>query len=326
MEIRSLKKEDLDSLCEFCGRMFPERTNQRQIFEFWFGKSGDEISRSFVLADDNKIDGQLICSSFSYYWHNTKANGLWGFDLIVDPSRRKENYGIDLMVDVKAANKNVFATGSNDGALKLNFLLGYKLMGYVKKYVRIVNPLWFFSSLFRCAVPASKFPVKIQCGRRVFTRTEVVDMPSYEVPFNDDLLEIGRDKEFLNWRYGTSLHDYVIYLDEDAKSYFVVRTIIKAHMSALVLVDYRCDVNKGAEFCDILSGAKTVANRLRIPMLITGSSLSKIDSILEKKWFKSIGRPRPIISVLKCKEYTAEIEDRNFTLVTLADSDGEILW
>ena len=91
------------------------------------------------------------------------------------------------------------------------------------------------------------------------------------------------------------------------------------------LVDYRCNISD-SNIEIIYEAVKKVTKKLRLPVIVWGSTLAGVDKALERHHFKSIGRPRPVLGFLKCKDRLKDIENRNFALVTLADSDGETNW
>ena len=67
-------------------------------------------------------------------------------------------------------------------------------------------------------------------------------------------------------------------------------------------------------------------SKLHLGMLIVGSSLKVVDYVLERHGFKSVGRPRPVMGLVKVKEYKEIINSREFLFTTFADSDGETNW
>ena len=78
-------------------------------------------------------------------------------------------------------------------------------------------------------------------------------------------------------------------------------------------------------FESVMVAFRKIASTLKIGVLIVGSSMSKVDDICEKYKMRAIGRHRPIIGFTNC--YNKEkIEKRDFVLLTLADSDGDITW
>jgi len=321
MKIKDLHKEDIALLYDFNYRMFPERKNYKEVLDFWLNKESDAYKFFNIVYDNEMIYGQCLYSPMNYFYNNEKKSSVWGFDLIVNENERKNVYGIDLLLYGKERFTESFATGSGPLALKINLKLGYKFIGEIKKYVGILNPFYLVSS-FRGIISINKFPN----NSNKYEKIDVDNLPDKNCPHNNDLLEISRENDFLKWRFFNKLHEYAIYKMVDSDNYFVLRTIVKKHITCMVLVDFRCNMADINEFETILKAVKEIMNKLRLSVLITGSSLHISDKILEKYHFKAIGRNRPIISSVSFKDRKEDIENRKFILLTLADSDGEILW
>ena len=326
MITRKIKINDLGAIISYQKKMFPERNDfSERLVSFWFSKSPNECEYSFLLDDNEITRGELLFSSMNYYYNGIKHSDFWAFDLIVDEELRKDGWGLNLMMKAFKEHNTCFCTGSGPLALKIEMKLGFYIIGEIRKYVRLINPLYFFNSIKRGNLSRDKYPEYIEVDNVKFDKINLSDMPNIVTPFNDNLLEIGRDDLFFKWRF-KDLHEYVIYKQNSCNNYFVIRSFVKKGITAMVLVDFRCPLNKKNDYNLIINAAIKVTKRLRLPILVTGSSLSLSDEILERRHFKSIGRPRPIIT--KDKRYKEQKEsqnNRNFCLVTLADSDGEVL-
>lgn len=329
MEIRTATIEDYHALCEYNKFAYPDKVNVDidKYIDFWFSKGDDEPSKTLiVINDDGRIVGQVFSSSMSFFYDGKKSDTVWGFDLMIDKDYRKLTWGVDLMLAERKLHKCAFSTGSNDNALALNKKLGCSDLGRIRKYVGLVSPLNLLASVFRQSVELSEYPSSVSSNGVIFRKIDYTDFPSIDSPFNNGLLEISRERAFLQWRYHNNLHEYAFYKADGLSDYFVVRTIVKRHITAMVLVDYRCNMENEEGVASILNAAKKIVRKLHLCVLIVGSSLATCDKVLEKSGFKSIGRPRPIIGWIKVKERQSDIDSRNFIFVTLADSDGETMW
>ena len=109
-------------------------------------------------------------------------------------------------------------------------------------------------------------------------------------------------------------------------NYFVLRTIVKKGITALVLVDFRCNMQCEEEIELMLRAVKKIMRKMWLAILICGSSHLMLDKKLESFHMYLVGRPRPFIGRISYKERKEDIKNRQFALVTLADSDGETLW
>lgn len=328
MKIKSLTKELLPSLYQYNKLIFPDKVIPADKYiKFWMSKTPDEYAQSLVIVDDeNNIHGQILTSGMSVYYKQQKLDTVWLFDLIVDKSLRKEAWGMDIIVECFQKHPCSCSTGSGPTALPIHLKFGNKMLGEIRKYVGIINPLWLATSVLRGNVPVTKFPKEVKAKGHTYIMVDKQSIPDLKAPYNENLWEVARDKEFLQWRYFNGLHEYAFYKDIQKNDYFVVRTIIQSHVTAMLLVDFRCDVTTNESFECIYTAVGKVMSKLHLGVLITGSALATIDQVLEEHKLKSIGRPRPIIGFQKVKDRKADIEARNFAFVTLADSDGETNW
>lgn len=322
---RHLTKEDIPQLTSYNLRTYPDRGEQtRPIIDFWADRHEDAVKDILAVEKDGKFFGQEFYSRMGFYYNGTYEDAHWCFDLFVDPDLRKDCVGLDFMQYALGEYPNYYCTGSGPDAVKLHLALGKQILGDIRKYVGIVNPLWLATSLFRGKVSRSKYPKTIGKDWKLLYSTE--DIPEFRQPFNDELFEVARDKAFLKWRFFNDLHPYAFYKNTETNEYFVVTTIVQKHITALVLLDYRCSLADTSAFEKIVKAAKKVANKIHVPIAICGSSHAIMDQVLESHNFKSIGRPRPIIGTKKYKKEKDAIKGRTFAFVTLADSDGETSW
>ena len=327
MEISRVKYIDLEALAEFNTRIYPEKTiDSKKYLEFWLLKDDAEISDYLVLKDDDgTIRGQILTSPMAYYYNQNCIGTVWLFDLIVDEKLRKTAWGVDLLLSCMETYPTSCSTGSGPTALPLHLKLGNKMLGEIRKYVGIVNPLYLFSSYARKAVLVERYPSEIDVNHVHFCKISKEQLPSFDGPFNEDLFEITRDKNYLKWRFFNDLHQYAFYLAEDNCSFFVVRSILLKGFRVLELVDYRCTVDD-ANFESIIKAANKVAKAIHLPVIVCGSTLDVFDKVLERHHYRAMGRPRPVIGFVKCKDRKEDVTQRRFCFVTLADSDGETNW
>ena len=327
MKIKDLSPELYPSFVTFNKAIYPEREKVDELLEFRVLNSPhNDMELNVVLLDDNDdVVGQAQYYSTSYYHEGKTEQSLWGYDLIVKPALRKLNYGLDLLEYVSENRARVtFASGVGNMALKIEkAILGVKVMGFLKKSIKIVNILNLPFAINR-RVSLKNYPQKINNFVKV---TDPNRLGNLTKSYNSELLEFCRDNEFLAWRFFEAPYEYAFYKSVDNDNYFVVRTIVKNHITAVVLVDYRCDLKQSQEITEIINAAVKLTNRLFLPVLITASSTIYVDTVLQEKSFKVIGRDRVMTIYQKgVKAYQQEIAERKFVFTTLADSDGEILW
>lgn len=327
MRIEKLSKSTYEEWVNFNKRMYPTRDREHleKLLYFRTYQMGErELCLNLLLLnDDGNIIGQILYNSTKCFFFGETKVSLWGFDFIIAPEMRKYAYGLDFLEYVQENVTDVsFASGIGDVALKLEKAYGSKIIGYLKKYVKIVNPLFLFSSIDR-TIYREKYPEKLSGFVKV---SEVVQLWDRQISYNSDMIEFYRGLAFLEWRFFKAPHDYVIYKSENTDNYFVVRTIIRKHITALVLVDYRCDWKNEKEFLDIVKTAQSLTNKLHLSVLITASSCKYGDAVLSSFKFRKIGRDRPITINKNIKQYKDRVNNRDLIFTTLADSDGELNW
>lgn len=322
MEIKKLEESDLPALIEYGMKIYPERISYyKRLINFYFKGRMKGMTGALAIIKDGKICGQTFHLSTEMWFRREKLDTCWGLDLIIDEDLRKKAVGTDLILASKKAYPSSAAVGSGPLALKINLTMGFKLIGEVRKYVGITSipmlPIYLLSS-------KKKFPQEIK-GYRLISKQEDFSCKDY---FNEDIIEIGRDKEFIFWRYYTpEFRQYYVYQKESG-IYFVVRQIKYKGIKMLALIDFRCDLSTDIEFRSMFSVIRKLAYMMHLPFILCGSSHKNIDKVLEATGMKSIGRPRPVIIR---NEYNRVIDqgrvsNRDFILVTLADSDGEVSW
>ena len=328
MEAKTLTKADLQQLQEYNKKIYPDKViPAKNYLNFWLNRNERALEQCLILREvDGFIHGQVLASEMSYFYKQERIDTVWLFDLIVDEELRQDSWGVDLLLACMDKHPRSCSTGSGPAALPIHLKMGNKILGEIRKYVGLANPLCMLTSPFRGNIKAEQFPSSVAVNGKTFRKLSREEMPNLTKPYNDNLFEIARDKEFLQWRYFNDLHSYAFYKDELSDDYFVVRTTIQKHITVMLLVDFRCDMNDSKAFEIIYQATKKVMSKLHIGMLIVGSSLKVVDDVLEQHGFKSVGRPRPVIGFVKVKDRKADIEARNFFLTTFADSDGETNW
>lgn len=322
---RRALKEDLEKIYRFNEKYYSRLNHGKEYVDFWCSKEENALERILLMVDENNdIIAQNFFSSMSYFYAGNKIETVWGFDLLVNEEGRKQNLGVQFMLRQRDAEKNMLSVGANDIALSMLLNMHYKKIGELKTYIGIGNPLWLFQTLFKSNDIIEKCPLQIKVDSFTFTKTKVEDIPDLNEPLNFNLLEPGRDKDFIRWRFFNKFHKYAFYRLEGTQFFFVVRPIKKYHFSIMELVDYRCNVNDKTILFAIIKAFKYLANKMHYALLYTGSSLKIVDEALEYNGLKKIRKNRPIIWLKKTDDIKDKIIERNFIYLTLADSDGEI--
>ena len=324
--IRNATESDFNILVDFQELMYsPISVSYFDFMKFWFSKNQDEINKSIILYDEDNqvIRGQLINSSMKYFYNNELKESVWPIRYMVQEEYRKFAWGLDILLECMEQYPTYFSTGAGPNSLPIEKKLGKTIVGEIRKYIGLLNPIYFFTSFKREVVPIQKFPNSVNATKTTFNKLSINDIPNQYRPYNNNLFEPSRDNDYLKWRFWGGLHDYAFYKANDSNDYFVLRTIVEKGITIMLLADYRCNTSSKEPFENILNAACKITRKLHLPVLFTGSTLSVVDSVLEQHHFKSMGRPRPVLSTIKFKDRNEDIKQRNFCFITLADSDGE---
>lgn len=335
MMVRFQQPQDDAQFKTFNESVFPERGDRnRALTELRYFNSknpqSDTSGNVVAFTPEGKLIGQALYHKTDFFHDGQRRSSEWGFDFFVVPEHRNDFVGVDILQYVKANKAFVFAVGLGEKALKLQKMLGYHVIGEIRKYVKIVQPLCLPFGLLRSGnLEAARYPKSVKKGTVLFDRVSAESLWDAESPYNQELLEFGRDRSFLNWRFYSDNFQYAVYRKADGTdqpNYFALRSVKIKGVTGLVLADFRYQVSRPEQFREIVDAARQIASKMWLPILATGSAHRSSDQVLEAMNFKKVGRDRPVVSNDKAyKQFKPSIDDRNFVFVTLADSDGEYL-
>lgn len=333
-EVRGCREDEISALADYTSTIYScrckkeeDRIRSRKLACFWFARTPDTFRYMVFMKEQGRIVGQNYAIPTNYYWEGVRNEATWTFDLFVDADKRKSAYGTDIMMEVRSQPGASFNTGANDTSLVLQYVLGYMRIGSIRKYVGFSSFFGLFRVFSSHKIPVSAFPLSTKTGNTVFEKVSDAGVIATDQPFNRNLLEWGRDRDFVCWYYGPfNVNEYVIYKEQGSRNYFVVRPIRHAHLPMLALVDFRCPLEHGGKFREMVCAIRKIARQLMLPCIVASSTLAVTDGVLESAGFRSIGKPRPVMSKKKWKGMEAHIDARAFVQVNFVDSDGEARW
>jgi hypothetical protein len=342
--IRRCLASDYEKLTAFNRQVFPDRNiDAGALMDFRYKRRENSGYEECVIVTDGKeVLGQVLLSSTYCTCKGKRYDGTFYADTMVRADQRERGYGLMLMKESLNTGKQQWSAGSTAFQVKRRLKLGMKIMGERRLYVKTNN----IFSLFGRNVPDSTIFPEVVSSFLLLSKENVG--AEWGV-YNHDLVEFGRDEAFIRWRFFDAIHKYYMYKDRGSRDYFVVRIIKKKGVPMLCLADYRCDFSNAQSFNYIVHAVNTLAKKLRIPFTITSSSLNISDHVLEKngyisvannnaiRWFnyirKKIFNKRPkgedgVVFAYNMDEIIDQdlIDKRKYVFITLADSDGEILW
>jgi len=338
MIIRRIEDQDIKELIEFNIRTYKERDKIGESFKYRYLNS--PFKESFkdesliAINEDNRIVGQALLLPSRLYYKGTEYPVYWGMDYFVEESFR----GLSGVVLVKKTieHENHFGAGLTKISLGVHLATGEKIVGYLRKYIKVRLASLLFPYIFiniKRKVKAPKFPesLNVKMGRfqRVHNSEDIVSDQGF---WNCDFIEFNRSIEFIDWRFFYYKDKYFVYkyvpndgANHEQPIYFVVRPVVWRKLKCLLLVDYRHPCEKRELFDEILKATKIIARKTRRAASITGCSLPSYKPILKRNWFIEFGTKLVLVSKFPLLSKLSD-QDEDTMLVTFADSDCDFYY
>lgn len=305
---------------EYLEKAYPEKYNKVGYAHFILNiipKSYIDKSL-FILNSYNIIGANLYIKNEALIGKN-KYEILWSFDTKILPPYINSDAGVYIM-EKWVRTKNQFGAGLSSISVKLQKKIGATFIGYSIPFIKIF-PLRMIKNLFNSFNKnIIKLPdcIKVSSGFRFERLLKVTD---FKIPhtgyWNEDIIEFGRNQDFIRWRFFLEDNKYYVYQKNDSTyNYLVVRVYIYKGIPLLYLVDYRFNLNNILEFYEIIETTSQLSKNLGLSGVYIRSSISQINKLLKKKKFISKGEGAQIVT--KFKPATNQIYPIFFTS---ADSD-----
>lgn len=330
LKIEKVFFENKENFISFNSSIYSTRLSAIEQAQYKFNLSPQ---LSFVATDNNKVVGQIILYPASFFYLNNKENCVFAYDYIVHPEYLNTGIGVKLLS--KTIKEYIhFGIGLSDISRKLHLVLKEKPVGNIHKYLFTKNLLTYFYAGFKTYLKFSvrKMPSKIFWQPSVefnsFTGVKTNSLPSYIRPWNDDLIEFGRDKEFLELRFERFISKYAYYqifdYQQKLHGYFILRVELWRGMRVIIVSDYRVKKDNNKAFDLIIFVTKKLMKQNRLDAVLFGSSLKIIDDRLIANNFKKVGLPSEIFTNLPLESgWESKAVERNLIFATPADSDFE---
>lgn len=332
MKVEYATPDMLPEIAGFNKMVFPSRDIRfEDYFHYKFlehplYKNTLNHSGCFITRDpEGNIAGQFNLMPCTYTLYGEPFSGGWGMDYIVAEAYRNEPYGM-LLAKKVLRKEGHFGVGLSPVSLKIHLAFGEKIIGGLKKYFH-PNLLAMYPFTNHKSDHYT-FPEQLRLKGMVFYRTDgiVADRWPETETWDTASLLFNRTQAFMNWRFRKNAGCQHIYFaaNNPNTGYFVVRTGLWKGMKVLVLNDYRFQKDRPALFRQMLSACKKIMQAGRFKGILTTSSLTVTDNLLKKENFLSFGNERRIVSNIRLTATDEKlIAERNFVLLTLADSDSD---
>lgn len=330
MEIIEFQKKYFDALVSFCERHYPNKKNiQKELYYnlFVLPKNSEGYRKNLLILDNGKIIGIQLYIPTQVFLEGNYKETLWGYNTLVEPAYRKTEAGLELILHTNKLKG--FGCGLSEINKKIQIKLKNKFIG--QSYLFIHFNIYFykvFLNKFNLLLKQPEnfiFPTQIH--EVANTYKQVMNVEDLNILnngyWNKDQLNTDfiRDREFIKRRFILHYKKYYIYQsatnDVNQYAYLVVRPVLYKGINSLILVDYRFNINTPHLFNSILDATSRLSLQLKIPLVLTRCSVSKLNQELKRANFRKIGKGAEIVTNEK---------KATETMVTVADSDSEIVF
>ncbi len=323
-----------DSFIVFNTQIYKDRLTALEQAHYKWSVINEVFNASHFLAlDDEKIVGQIVLLPYKCYYNNQKFDCVFAFDYIVDPAYLNTGVGVKLLAKTLKSHIH-FGMGVSNISRKLHIIMKEKSIGKVHKYLYTKNLLALVFAGIKTYLKwnVRKLPSTLHWPKSFQSHGLIVKVsetaPFQQFVWNNEIIEFGRDKDFVDIRFNKFPNKYVYYQIfnqlEKLRGYFVCRVEIWRGMRVLIISDYRFVIQDEDVLNCILLVAKKLMQINRMDAILFGSSLKWIDETVQKNNFKKVGVPSEILTNLTLDTNWKEKADkRDFIFATPADSDFE---
>lgn len=319
---------------EFNTRLYANRlTSLQQAIFKWELQNFDYKYVHFLALDDENIVGQIVLLPYKCFYNNQKFDCVFAYDYIVDPAYLNTGVGVKLLAKTLKSHIH-FGMGVSNISKKLHLILKEKTIGNVYKYLYTKNLMalvfagvkTYLKWNVRKLPSMLHWPQSFQSNGLIAKISETA--PYQQHAWNNDVIEFGRAKEFVDIRFNKFPSKYVYYQifdqQEKLRGYFVCRVEIWRGMRVLIVSDYRFVIGDGDVLNCILFVSKKLMQQNKMDAILFGSSIQWIDETVQKNKFKKVGVPSEILTNLSLDtNWEQKAAKRDLIFVTPADSDFE---
>jgi hypothetical protein len=335
MKIVKLKEVEYNKFIEFNKKAYPSRVDNQKRFEFQILqnpllKDKSDPNVLVVIDEQNDVLGQYMGDIEEYCYKGQVKKCYFGCDYIIDQKCRGKGTGKELAFKTYSTFVPYYAIDPPTVSMHIHTAGGNRKIGDFIKFLWFRNPIKAFTSKFglikdspdNSLISEKKFPDKLDISGYGFKLVKQFDAYTYK-PWNPDVLEIARSKDYLNWRFCNE--KYMVYsTDMDKENiYFVIRNTSLKGLKLLLLVDFRIPTGEEEKFKLILKAVKKLAGKYGYDGILTMSSHNVFDKMLKNSLFIKVGKPVVILTNDEMQFPEEKITNREFIFSTIADSDTD---
>ncbi len=336
MNLLKLTSAHLDGLLEFNKKIFPDRADVRDHFQFLYVDNplvDDKTNpNGLIVIDENrKLIGQFMLTPAEYYFDGRPSKCFFGCDYFVLEEHRRSGAGALLAMKAITGYKPYFTIGASEDAKKISLSLKTRHIGDLRKFIRLKNVLTPVKFLLKTITgqkiksgsKTKNFPGSINVKSSCFKLVSLISDWDYQFAARQ-YIEFSRSTGFIQWRFFSRPGAYIFYRLENTSCFFVCRELNWHGLSLLSIVDYRTSMKNSRDFDLILKAARKLTSLTGLDGIMTMSSLSFFDRILKKNGFIGTGRPQPVLTNAPLDISQEQIENRNAVYATMADCDIDL--
>jgi len=336
--ISHLKFSQVREFLNFNNEVFRNRRDvKRRFLWHFFGNPflEDKLNpHIFICYKENKgIIGQFLLNPFEWHFRGKTKRGYWGVDYVVLEDYRGFS-GAMLAAKAIRDSDSYFTIGPSPTALDISLALGTRILGTLKKFLWVRNPISISliainlaidnsQSLFHAKTKDNPFPSVLMINGFEFRL--INELKIFEESHWNNTIESSRPLKFLKWRFFNDYKKYYFYMAESKNStYFVVRKCYWRGLRLLVIVDYRVIQGDNSSWKSILQASKILAKETNCDGVITMSSHRFFDKELKSSFFLECGKEGRLISNIDIDVSDDAIKNRSIVYSTMADCDGDL--
>jgi GNAT superfamily N-acetyltransferase len=295
----------------------------------WFIFSNPSLEKKhhapglFAVTPENKIVGQFLMSPCEIIFRHRKYLAYFGYDFFVHEEYRSQGVGALLFIQGVRAFQPFFGVGVTQPVEKIAQVAGLKSLGALRKFIWVNNPVSLGFNVINYRINKSSardesdelFPESTPAGGFKFLLFRQLPDKYNDNRTQDDAIEIGRSRAFLQWRFFASPRKWYFYFSPECGTYFIVRRARYQGMRLLVVVDYRYPSGLHERLKVVLEAAKNIARQLNLDGVVMASTCGYTDDALRREAFFQAGRPSPVIASLPSQYPSLPL------CLTMGDSD-----
>lgn len=287
----------------------------------------------YSVIDEGKYIAQMMTMPTPLSFNEQEIPAYWGQDYYVN--NEYQGQGIGKKLSALFLGKNYYISV---GFTKVSSIVhkkgGCRCIGFLDFYQKWRSPLAKLRFIIHRALkfrlkPLNEyhFPEEINTWKRVHSADDF-HLPKKN--WNEDTVEVLRDKKYMQWRYFYMPNRYFCYQSTQTKpnenaSYFVCKVFFFRGVNWLRIVDYRFQKQHSEDFENMVKSAEQLAKELDLFGVLFPSSMKITNDTLEHYHFEKTAH-KEVLTMYPFAHAPMEENDEmhNHFFITFADNDNDM--